>query len=221
MSFLFCALSAFSRSSRDPAPTLCTLGALVGPHSLGGALVLERGVACNLLRGRRVLGLPCGSCASPLNRSVARPCNVVHELPHRLERLGLVSPAPRPLTPVPRFFVLGLQVPVPAGLPFELPGLLNRSLGIGLPVLLVQGLGSGLAARVPPAELEGATSSSPSSLSPDMSLRCRGRRFEDVPGVELVRPLLLLAPLCIAVTLHIKQRIQSSVVCLASLAAYQ
>lgn len=89
----------------------------------------------------------------------------------------------------------------PADLPFELPGLLNRSLGIGLPVLLAQGLGNGLAVRVAPAELEVATSSSPSSLKPDMSLLCRGRSVEADAGVELVRPLLL-APLCIAGSPH-------------------
>lgn len=116
------------------------------------------------------------------SRSFANPCNVLHEFPHS-PAIGLSLP------------LLVLPAPIPAAFtsPLELTGLLSLSLGIGLPPLLPNGLGSGLAALVVGAVLALSSASllSPfTSLRPEMRRRLRGRREDADAGVELVRTSL-------------------------------
>lgn len=155
---------------------LPTPGFDVGPQSPGGTDLLLRDT-CNRPIGRRVLcWLPAPSFPSS---SFANPCSVLQELPQRLAT-GLSLP-------------LAFCDPVVASAR-ELTGLLNRSRGIGLDPRLSKGLGRGLAALVPGAVfgLSKPLSSllSPTSLSPDISLRLRGRKEADEAGVELVRTSL-------------------------------
>lgn len=145
-----------------------------GPQSAGGADVLPR------MTFNRPIGLRVRCCVafpSLPNKSLAKPCNVFHELPHK-PAIGLSFP---------------LRVPAALALPRELSGLLNRSRGIGLTPRLPKGLGSGLAALVVGAVLVLSSVSllSPSiSLSPEISRRLRGRSEDEDAGVELVRTSL-------------------------------
>lgn len=124
------------------------------------------------LTGLRVLC--CIAGPSFPSKSFAKPCNVFHELPQR--------------------FAIGLSFLLP-WLPLELVGLLNLSRGIGLPPRLSNGLGSGLAALLVGAVLGFSSwllssSLSPTSLKPEINRRLRGRREDEVAGVELVRTSL-------------------------------
>jgi hypothetical protein len=98
-----------------------------------------------------------------------------------------------------------LRSPVTVAFPRELIGLLSRSRGTGLPLLLSNGLGSGLAALVAGAVLVFSRASPlcPSrSLRPEIRRRLRGRRVDDEAGVELVRTSLV----CIAGDLYYAER---------------
>lgn len=98
-----------------------------------------------------------------------------------------------------------LRPPVTVAFSRELTGLLSRSRGTGLPPLLSNGLGSGLAALVAGAVLVFSRASSlfPSrSLRPEIRRRLRGRRVDDEAGVELVRTSLV----CIAGDLDYAER---------------
>ena len=111
------------------------------------------------------------------SRSFAKPCNVLHELPH--------SPA------IGLSFPLRLPAPTPA-VPLELSGLLSRSRGIGLPPLLPNGLAALVSGAVLVlSSLLSFWLSAPSiSLRPEIRRRLRGRSEEAEAGVELVRTSL-------------------------------
>lgn len=149
-----------------------------GPQSPDGAEVMPR-ETFSRPSGFRVR---CSAAPPSLpSKSFANPCRVLHEFPHR-PAMGLS-------------FLL--RSPVAVAFPRELTGLLSRSRGTGLPLLLSNGLGSGLAALVAGAVLVFSRASSlcPSrSLRPEIRRRLRGRRVEDEAGVELVRTSLV----CIA-----------------------
>jgi hypothetical protein len=177
MSFLFCALIALSTSSRDPMPILPTPGAEVGacgPHSPAGTDVPPFATLSF------PIGLLVRCCAVVVaapsfpSKSFAKPCNVLHEFPHK-PAIGLSFPR---------------RLPAPA-LPRELTGLLSRSRGIGLPPLLPKGLAARVAGAVLVLKNPLSLLFPPSiSLSPEISRRFRGRREEEEAGVELVRTSL-------------------------------
>ena len=174
MSFLFCALIAFSTSSLDPIPILPTPGAEVGacgPQSPGGTDELP---LATFILPIGFLVRCCVAAPSFPSKSFAKPCSVLHELPHK-PAIGLSFPR---------------RLPAPA-FPLELTGLLSRSRGIGLPPLLPNGLAARVAGAVLVLSRPSLVLFSPSmSLRPEIRRRLRGRREDDEAGVELVRTSL-------------------------------